>query len=82
MKIQKYNIRGAEMNKMQFSEIEDYLEEKGLNVNEIFEMIADEKNLSMLVTGLLAGLGRTKMKLVNGTTFLKKRKMEILLLAK
>ncbi|HRB60851.1 MAG TPA: hypothetical protein PLP80_15215 [Niabella sp.] len=56
MKIQKYNIRGAEMNKMQFSEIEDYLEEKGLNVNEIFEMIADEKEFIYVSNGFVSGL--------------------------
>ena len=31
MKALKYNIRGTEINKIQFSEIESYLEEKGLN---------------------------------------------------
>ena len=56
MKSQKYNIRGTEMNKMQFSEIEDYLEEKGLNVNEIFEMIADEKEFIYVSNGFVSGL--------------------------
>ena len=60
MKSQKYNIRGTEMNKMQFSEIEDYLEEKGLNVNEIFEMIADEKEFIYVSNGFVRGLTATE----------------------
>ena len=56
MKIQKYNIRGTEMNKMQFSEIESYLEEKGMNVNEVFGMLADEKEYVYVSNGFVKGL--------------------------
>jgi hypothetical protein len=56
MKIQKYNIRGTEMNKMQFSEIEDYLEEKGMNVNEVFALLADEKEYIYVSNGFIKGL--------------------------
>jgi hypothetical protein len=56
VKIQKYNIRGTEMNKLQFSEIEDYLEEKGLNVNEVFNQIADEKEFIYVSNGFISGL--------------------------
>ena len=56
MKIDKYNIRGTEMNKMQFSEIADYLEEKGMNVNEVFEMLADEREYIYVSNGFINGL--------------------------
>jgi len=56
MKIQKYNIRGTEMNKVQFSEIESYLDEKGLNVNEAFEMLADENEFIYVSNGFIKGL--------------------------
>jgi len=56
MKLIKYNIRGTEMNKMQFSEIESYLEGKGLNVDDVFEKIADEKEFIYVSNGFLKGL--------------------------
>lgn len=56
MKLSKYNIRGTEMNKMQFSEIVDYLEEKGLNVNEVFAMIADSNEFIYVSNGFIRGL--------------------------
>lgn len=56
MKVQKYNVRGTEMNKIQFSEIEFDLENKGLNVNEVFEMIADESEFIYVSNGFLSGL--------------------------
>jgi hypothetical protein len=56
MNAQKYNIRGTEMNKIQFSEIESYLEDKELNVNEIFEQIADEKEYVYVSNGFVKGL--------------------------
>ena len=56
MKTIKYNIRGTEMNKIQFSEIEFFLEEKGLNVNEVFEKIADEKEFIYVSNGFVRGL--------------------------
>jgi hypothetical protein len=56
MNAQKYNIRGTEINKIQFSEIESYLEDKGLNVNKIFEQIADEKEYVYVSNGFVKGL--------------------------
>lgn len=56
MKTVKYNIRGTEMNKMQFSEVESYLEEKGINVNEAFSLMADEKEFIYVSNGFVAGL--------------------------
>lgn len=56
MKLIKYNIRGTEMNKMQFSEIEIYLEEKGLNIDEVFDKIADENEFIYVSNGFVRGL--------------------------
>lgn len=56
MKIEKYNIRGTEMNKIQFSEIEFDLEAKGLNVNEAFELMADENEFVYVSNGFVRGL--------------------------
>ena len=56
MKIQKINIRGTEMNKVQFSEIEDYLLEKNLNVNEAFNLLADDKEFIYVSNGFIRGL--------------------------
>ena len=56
MKSQKVHHRGTEMNKIQFSEIEEYLKEKGLNVNEAFEILADEKEFIYVSNGFLHGL--------------------------
>ena len=56
MKIQKYNIRGTEMNKIQFSDIESYLEEKNINVDFAFNMIADEKEYVYVSNGFVRGL--------------------------
>ncbi len=56
MNAQKLHIRGTEMNKMQFSEIEDYLTEIGINVNEAFELMADEKEFVYVSNGFVNGL--------------------------
>jgi hypothetical protein len=56
MTIQKLQIRGTEMNKMQFSEIEDYLQEKGINVNEAFDLMADGKEFVYVSNGFITGL--------------------------
>ena len=55
MKIQKYNIRGTEMNKMQFSEIEEILIEKKFNVQEVFEKIADQNEFIYVSNGFIKG---------------------------
>lgn len=56
MKVQVLNIRGTQMNKIAFSEIEDVLEEKGMNVNECFFLMADEKEFIYVSNGFLQGL--------------------------
>ena len=56
MNATKLHIQGTEINKIQFSEIEQYLEEKGLNVDSIFAMIADEKEFIYVSNGFVAGL--------------------------
>lgn len=44
------------MNKLQFSEIESYLEDKGMSVNAAFEMLADEKEYVYVSNGFISGL--------------------------
>lgn len=56
MEMQKYNIRGTEINKIQFSEIESYLEDKGININATFDMISDEKEFVYVSNGFVKGL--------------------------
>ena len=56
MRTTKYNVRGTEMNKIQFSEIESYLEDKGLNVDAIFNQIADENEFVYVSNGFVKGL--------------------------
>jgi hypothetical protein len=58
MTIQKFNYRGTSMNKIEFREIESYLEDKGLNVNAVFEMIADENEYIYVSNGFVSGLER------------------------
>jgi len=56
MKTETYNIRGTRMNKMQFSEIVSYLEDKGLSIDAIFDTIADEKEFIYVSDGFVKGL--------------------------
>ena len=56
MKIQKINIRGTEVNKISFLDIEFSLEEKGLNVELIFSQIADQNEFVYVSNGFLRGL--------------------------
>lgn len=56
MEKETYFIKGTEMNKLQFSEIEDYLIEKGMNVNEVFSLIADDKEYVYVSNGFIRGL--------------------------
>lgn len=56
MKIQKYNIRGTEMNKIQFSEIESYLEDKRIDVDSAFATLADDKEYVFVSNGFVRGL--------------------------
>jgi len=55
MKSQQYNIRGTNINKIQFSEIEDYLAEKGIDTNNAFDILVGDnpKNVYMSVMDLL-----------------------------
>jgi hypothetical protein len=72
MKAQIINIRGTQMNKMQFSEIEFDLEEKGMNVNEVFEMCADENEFVYVSNGFLNGLRKETNDLHEWHHFFKK----------
>lgn len=56
MKTQKFNIRGTEMNKVQFNEIEDYLSAKGIDCNEAFNILADESEYVYVSNGFINGL--------------------------
>ena len=57
MKIEKYNIRGTEINKIAFSEIEFDLQSKGLNIDKIFNLIADQDSEMVYVSnGFVNGL--------------------------
>ena len=56
MKTEKYNIRGTEINKIQFSEIEDLLSDKGINVNKAFELMADDREFVYVSNGFVRGL--------------------------
>lgn len=56
MKTEKYNIRGTEMNRIQFSEIEDLLSDKGINVNKAFELMADDREFVYVSNGFVRGL--------------------------
>jgi len=56
MEMQKINYRGTEINKIQFSEIESYLEEKSMNVDAVFNMIADENEYAYVSNGFIRGL--------------------------
>lgn len=53
MKTFKFNHRGTEINKIQFSEIEMYLEEKGINVHDAFDLMADEKEFVYVSNGFV-----------------------------
>ena len=44
------------MNKIQFCEIEDYLLEKGIDADEAFALMADEKEFVYVSNGFLRGL--------------------------
>lgn len=56
MKAVKYNIRGSEINKIPFSDIEYYLEEKGFSVSELFDKMADDREYVYVSNGFLRGL--------------------------
>lgn len=56
MKVLKYNIRGTEMNKIQFFDIIEFLEEKNLNVDEAFDLLADENENIYVSNGFVRGL--------------------------
>lgn len=56
MKIQKFNHRGTEINKISFSEIEFDLEQKGINANEAFSVMADDDENVFVSNGFVRGL--------------------------
>ena len=56
MTTQMLNVKGSRIFKLQFSEIESYLEEKGMNVDRCFEMMADEKEMVYVSNGFISAL--------------------------
>lgn len=56
MNIQRFFSRGTQINKIAFSDIESYLEEKGMNVNEAFALMADEREYVYVSAGFVRGL--------------------------
>lgn len=56
MNYQEINIRGTRMCKVQFCEIEDYLIEKGIDANEAFDIMADEREFCYISNGFRVGL--------------------------
>ncbi|MDR3551196.1 MAG: hypothetical protein P4L31_07320 [Candidatus Babeliales bacterium] len=47
---------GTQINKVQFSEIEDYISDLGLNTNIVFDLICDEKEYAYVSCGFINGL--------------------------
>lgn len=56
MKRSIFNHRGTTMNKVAFSEIESYLEEKGINVDAAFLELADDSEHVFVSDGFIRGL--------------------------
>jgi hypothetical protein len=56
MKTVQFNHRGTTINKVQFSEVEDILEEKGFNVDNCFNNMADENEFIYVSNGFIFGL--------------------------
>lgn len=56
MKIQKFNIRGTEINKVSFYDIESFLEEKGIDTNNAFDILSDENEMIYVSNGFISGL--------------------------
>lgn len=73
MDIQKLNIRGTEMNKVQFCEIEDYLQEKNIDVNNAFNILADEKEYIYVSNGFIRGLKNEETEINEWHHFFKKQ---------
>ena len=72
MKATQFNYRGTTINKIQFSEIEEYLEEKGFNVNNCFNMLADENEFIYASNGFVRGLTSEENEDVEWHHFFKK----------
>ena len=56
MKAIQFNHRGTTINKIQFSEIESILEDKGFNVDSCFNAMADENEFIYVSNGFVSGL--------------------------
>ena len=56
MNTQSLYIRGTQINKIAFSEIADLLEDKGINVNEAFELLSDINEMIYVSNGFISGL--------------------------
>lgn len=52
----KFNHKGTEIVKIQFSEVESYFEEKGIDVNKAFSILADENENIYVSNGFYLGL--------------------------
>lgn len=72
MKSTQFNYRGTTINKIQFSEIEEYLEEKEFNVNNCFNMLADENEFIYVSNGFVRGLTSEENEDVEWHHFFKK----------
>ena len=58
IKATAFNHRGSQINRLQFSEIEDYLNEKGINVDNAFNEMADEHEYIYVSNGFINALDR------------------------
>lgn len=56
MKTYTFEHRGTQINKIAFSEIEYILEEKGLNADTAFNLMADENEFIYVSNGFVSGL--------------------------
>ena len=56
MKTAKLNIKGSQINKIYFSDIEYDLEEKGFDIDTLFDLMADDNECIYVSNGFLTGL--------------------------
>lgn len=58
MDIQKLNIKGSQVNKIYFSDIEDYLIDCGFDSDELFDIMADSNECIYISNGFLSAVKR------------------------
>lgn len=56
MKTQTIYSRGTQINKIAFSEIEDYIVDLGLNANEVSDALCGDGDFAYVSSGFLRGL--------------------------